>query len=391
MNEFESLFEKYGAIVFLDTETTGLAADTDRIIELAAVRIERPTDDLIFTTSSTDLFIKLPEGEKLPEEITKLTGITDELLENEGIYEDDAVYIFEELISDKAGPVLLVAHNAQFDLQFVGAMAERYAQPCYDYLIRADYLDTLTVYKDRRAKPHKLADAIKAYKLEEIVQNSHRALDDVLALIEVCKAMDKERADLLTYVNMFGYNPKYGVRGRRIAGVTYCPQHSNGCILAPSDTLPACCKKKQTPKEEQQNAKQCKPTGPTGRHPRTQKHERRHICDELRPRRAYTGQGQRTAAGLHTDRVLGQDGRVRLPISHQRAPDRSRGQDLDEKMGRRRRQEPQSRGSHSLSPTLCGQQQSSGRRHTAAGWKRGRLQRRRRRRPPLLSKRIKKP
>ena len=34
-----------------------------------------------------------------------------------------------------------------------------------------------------------------------------------------CKAMDNERADLLEYVNIFGYNPKYGVGGPRIDGV----------------------------------------------------------------------------------------------------------------------------------------------------------------------------
>ena len=45
------------------------------------------------------------------------------------------------------------------------------------------------------------------------MQNSHRAIDDVLALFEVLKAMDDEREDLGSYVNLFGYNPKYGVSG----------------------------------------------------------------------------------------------------------------------------------------------------------------------------------
>ncbi len=189
-----------------------------------------------------DDFIRLPEGEKLPEKITELTGITDEMLEKEGLDENDAVYDFEELLDDTAGPVLLAAHNAQFDLQFAGTMAERYAQPCAELLARADYLDTLTVYKDRRPYPHKLANAIAAYKLEDKVQNSHRAIDDVAALFEVCRAMDDERADLLEYVNIFGYNPKYGVAGRRLAGVTYWPQRFNKFMQSPSYTLPALAK-----------------------------------------------------------------------------------------------------------------------------------------------------
>ena len=40
-----------------------------------------------------------------------------------------------------------------------------------------------------RAYPHKLANAIIAYDLTGKVQNRHRAIDDVLALFEVLKAM----------------------------------------------------------------------------------------------------------------------------------------------------------------------------------------------------------
>ena len=77
------------------------------------------------------------------------------------------------------------------------------------------------------------------YKLEDKVQNSHRAIDDVAALFEVCKAMDAERSDLLSYVNVFGYNPKYGVSGKRIEKVAYWPQNFNKYMQAPSYTLPA--------------------------------------------------------------------------------------------------------------------------------------------------------
>jgi DNA polymerase-3 subunit epsilon len=247
MNNLGDIFRKYAAVVFFDTETSGLEPETDRIIELAAIRIEQTKNDTLRMAGNMDDFIRLPEGEKLPEKIVNLTGITDELLEKEGLDEIDAVHDFETLIADTAGPVLLVAHNAQFDLQFVAAMAEKYAQPCKDYLIRADYLDSLTVYKDRRPYPHKLANAITVYKLEDKVQNTHRAIDDVAALFEVCKSMDEERADLLTYVNVFGYNPKYGVSGRRIGKVSYWPQRFNKYMQAPSYTLPALNRRRATP------------------------------------------------------------------------------------------------------------------------------------------------
>ena len=131
------------------------------------------------------------------------------------------------------GPTLMIAHNAQFDACFLRGLLRG------QKVGRIDWLDSLTVYKDRRAYPHKLANAIIAYDLTGKVQNSHRAIDDVLALFEVLKAMDDEREDLGSYVNLFGYNPKYGVSGRRIVGVRYEPQSFSKGLTRPEQTLPA--------------------------------------------------------------------------------------------------------------------------------------------------------
>lgn len=239
MNNLKEIFQKYAAVVFFDTETTGLDAERCRIIELAAIRIEQDDPGTFHITDGADLFIRLPEGRTIPDEIVKLTGITDEMLEAEGVTEAEAAVIFTNMISFKRGPVLLVAHNAQFDLCFTREMLWKHACDGEEMFEAADYLDSLTVFKDRRAYPHRLENAIAAYKLEDMVQNSHRAIDDVTALLEVCRAMDDERADLLTYVNVFGYNPKYGVNGRRLDGVTYWPQQYNKYMQAPNYTLPA--------------------------------------------------------------------------------------------------------------------------------------------------------
>lgn len=247
------VFQKYKAVVFFDTETTGLDAGKCQIIELAAIRYEECPGGEPHVVDQCDLFVKLPEGQRIPEKIVELTGITDAMLEAEGVSEDYAAGRFTEMISNDMGPVLLVAHNAQFDLLFVREMMWRHRVyvPADDgvnmnisyvrekTLAAANYLDSLTVYKDRRAYPHKLANAIRDYNLQDKVQNSHRAIDDVAALFEVVKAMDNERADLLTYVNIFGYNPKYGVSGPRIDKVKYWPQRFNDYMQAPNYTLPA--------------------------------------------------------------------------------------------------------------------------------------------------------
>ena len=230
MNELRDVFTKYKAVVFFDTETTGLEAESCQIIELAAIRVEKTERDTLRMADSADVFVKLPEGERIPQKIVELTGITDEQLENEGITEAEAAARFTELIG--GGCVLLVAHNAQFDLLFTAEMLRRHGNGGPEALKAADYLDSLTVYKDRRTYPHKLANAIEHYGLTDKVQNSHRAIDDVLALYEVTKAMSEERDDLTDYIDLLGYNPKYGITGRKLRQITYMPQsYKLGCRL----------------------------------------------------------------------------------------------------------------------------------------------------------------
>ena len=56
------------------------------------------------------------------------------------------------------------------------------------------------------------------------MRNSHRAIDDVLATVAVMEAMAAERDDLIRYINLFGYNAKYGIEGKPISTVHYIPQ-----------------------------------------------------------------------------------------------------------------------------------------------------------------------
>ena len=88
-----------------------------------------------------------------------------------------------------------------------------------------DKLDLLTVYRDRYAYPHKLCTAIDKYGLSGKVVNSHRAVDDVIATVEVMKCMEREKDDLEKYINLFGYIAKFGVDGKPIGSVTYKPQN----------------------------------------------------------------------------------------------------------------------------------------------------------------------
>ena len=86
---------------------------------------------------------------------------------------------------------MLAAYNAQFDLLFLYAFLQKYGDA--RLLQDKPKLDLLTVYRDRRAYPHRLCNAIEQYDLQDRVTNSHRAIDDVRATVEVLRAMETER------------------------------------------------------------------------------------------------------------------------------------------------------------------------------------------------------
>lgn len=245
----DGLLDEYRNIVFFDTETTGFNAQANRIIELAAIGVRRNFEGKAEIWREMDVYCKLPDGQKIPENIVGLTGITDQMLAEQGVSEDEMAARFAQIMSGEADykETLLVAHNAQFDLNFVAflyvlQMAHDSEGPQYREWMHgfnaADYLDTLTIYKDRAAYPHKLANAIEHYGLAGKVVNSHRAIDDVKALLEVTKAMGIERGDLRDYVNIFGYNPKYGISGRHLKKVSYLQQGFRNEIAPPELALP---------------------------------------------------------------------------------------------------------------------------------------------------------
>ncbi len=210
---------KYNTVIYIDTETTGLDAKTCRIIELAAVKVVNGVE-----VDSMDEFICLPEGDTLPEKITEITGITDAMLAEKGISEEKAFARLKEMFEENEGKTLICAYNAQFDLNFLLIRTEETDYSVAEKIREADYLDSLTVYRDRRAFPHKLENAITAYELDGKVENSHRAVDDCKALWAVTEEMKKERDDLDLYINLFGTHPKYGMSGIPLDNVRYKTQ-----------------------------------------------------------------------------------------------------------------------------------------------------------------------
>lgn len=218
MAHFAELFEKYDRLVLFDTETTGLEYSRDEIIEFAAVVVENRNGEPEVVQEYDEL-VTLSPGSFVPPKIQQLTGISTQDILERGVAKTRVCRDIGEMF---AGNTLLLAYNAHFDLSFLYYMLLRSGDPMI--LKGKDKLDLYTVYRDRRSYPHKLCSAIESYGLSGQVVNSHRAVDDVLATLAVMKAMEEEKPDLVRYVNLFGYHPKFGIDGKPIGSVTYKPQ-----------------------------------------------------------------------------------------------------------------------------------------------------------------------
>ena len=73
----QSLFSRCDSVLVFDTETSGLSWQRDEIIEFSAIRLTASG------TEEVDEFVRCTRS--LPPRIVELTGITDDLLREEGI------------------------------------------------------------------------------------------------------------------------------------------------------------------------------------------------------------------------------------------------------------------------------------------------------------------
>ena len=134
-DSLQSLFSRCDSVLVFDTETSGLSWQRDEIIEFSAIRLTASG------TEEVDEFVRCTRS--LPPRIVELTGITDDLLREEGIGKQ----AFAELLAALLTPgTMLAAYNAQFDLLFLYAFLQKYG----DELTRdgADELSLSAIRKE---------------------------------------------------------------------------------------------------------------------------------------------------------------------------------------------------------------------------------------------------
>ncbi len=165
--------------VCFDTETTGLRPDMEEITEIAAVKVRNGEILEEFQTY-------VNPHKPIPENITELTGISDETVANAPEL-SEALPAFLEFVGD----LPLVAHNAGFDMAFVRKGCERLG-------ILREFTAIDTVEMSRILFPdmarHKLNVLAKALKVGPF--EHHRASEDAAVLGRIfIKLLDKLREE----------------------------------------------------------------------------------------------------------------------------------------------------------------------------------------------------
>ena len=220
----------YKNILVFDFETTGVNPSTDQIIEIGAVKLELINGSYEVVD---ELSVLIKQDNPLPPIITQITGITDEMLNNNGVHRSVAFQMFKNLYTTDS---LLIAYNIQFDIWFLINLFRQ--EEDLFFTIENDLLDAMAVYKDFHPYPHRLESALEKYPVG--VPNSHRALDDAKATYLLLKKMEEklppviniEKFELNRYINVIGQNPKYKIPfGQRLNHITYIDHWPNQGLI----------------------------------------------------------------------------------------------------------------------------------------------------------------
>lgn len=162
-------------IVVFDLETTGLDPEMCEIIELGAVKIEHGEITQRFSSFAKPKF-------SIPDKITELTGITDEMVENAPRIED-VVYDFYEW---SKGCVISGYNIVAFDLKFLKKVADQIG-----IKFTNEVIDTFIVVRQSsiKASNYKLGTIVKSLGIT--LKDAHRAYNDANATAQVLMALNK--------------------------------------------------------------------------------------------------------------------------------------------------------------------------------------------------------
>jgi DNA polymerase-3 subunit epsilon len=159
--------------IIFDTETTGLDASSDRIIEIGAVELVNR-----FSTGRTFHVYINPQGKEIHADAQRVHGISMADLADKPAFQDIADQFAEFVEGAK-----LIAHNASFDMGFINAEFARLDLPP---VTNDRVIDTLQLARRKHPMgPNSLDALCKRYGIDNSHRTLHGALLDAELLAEV--------------------------------------------------------------------------------------------------------------------------------------------------------------------------------------------------------------
>lgn len=173
--------------IFLDTETTGLNAESgDRIIEIGCVEM------LNRRLSGRNLHFYLNPERSSHEDAVKVHGLTDEFLADKPLF----AAVADELMDYLAGAEILI-HNAAFDIGFLNAELRRLGRPAFESQV-GSITDTLLMAREMFPGKSNSLDALcKRLEVDNASRSLHGALLDAGLLAEVYIRMTRGQDSLV--------------------------------------------------------------------------------------------------------------------------------------------------------------------------------------------------
>lgn len=128
-NTLKARFRGFLPIV-VDVETGGFNADSDALLEIAAVTLSMDEHGLLTRANTYQYHIEPFEGANIEQSALDFTGIDLEDPERDAMPESIAIAelfmaVRKAVKKEECNRAIVVGHNAHFDLSFVNAVAER--------------------------------------------------------------------------------------------------------------------------------------------------------------------------------------------------------------------------------------------------------------------------
>ncbi|WP_019536642.1 type I-E CRISPR-associated endoribonuclease Cas2e [Paenibacillus ginsengihumi] len=174
----KSVYRPWHDYVVIDVETTGLSPERDEMMEIGAVKVRERQVEATFQA-----LLKI--NGRISPSASKLTGLTEEMLQAEGRRLEEVLPEFLAFIGD----LPVIAHHGYFDYAFIRAACAKYGFP----LITNQRTDTNSLAK-------RCIDKLANYRLDTLVdyfqipvKRLHRSLDDCFATMQLYQKLNEIR------------------------------------------------------------------------------------------------------------------------------------------------------------------------------------------------------